>query len=77
MLQVKKIDRKLKLCHNPLLDPSSKEFQKAAAEKREREAEAKARKVSTSEPISGVATNLACRLPLTSTAHRQPQREPR
>ena len=75
MLQVKKIDRKLKLCHNPLLDPSSTEFQKAAAEKLEREAEAKACKVSTSETHSGVATNLAHRLPLTRTAHRQPQRE--
>jgi len=44
-LQVRKIDRKLTSCHNPLLDPASSQFQKAATEQQERKAKAKAEKV--------------------------------
>lgn len=42
--EVRKVDRKLTQCHNLLLDPTSSQFQKAAAEQQEREAKAKAEK---------------------------------
>jgi len=45
LLQVRKIDRKLMQCHNPLLDPSSSHFQRAEAEQQELRAKAKAEKV--------------------------------
>lgn len=45
LLQVRKIDRKLTQCHNPLLDPASSHFQRAEAEQQELRAKAKAEKV--------------------------------
>lgn len=45
-MQVRKIDRKLKACHNPLLDPDSDVFKQLAAAAEQQEQEVRDQKVS-------------------------------
>ncbi len=45
VVQFKKIDKRLKACHNALLDPDSQAFKDAAAAKANREAEKRRIKV--------------------------------
>ena len=47
LIQVRKIDRKLKACHNPLLDPESDVYKKHAAAAEQQEQEARDQKVAT------------------------------
>ena len=44
-LQVRKIDRKLKACHNPLLDPDSDLFKQQAAAIQQQEHDQREKKV--------------------------------
>jgi len=45
VLQVRKIDRKLKACHNPLLDPDSDLFKQQAAATQQQEHDQREMKV--------------------------------
>ena len=47
-MQVRKIDRKLKACHNPLLDPESDAFKQLAAAAELQERQERDRKVCSS-----------------------------
>ena len=44
-LKVRKIDRKLKACHNPLLDPESDAFKQQAAAAQQQEQDDRDKKV--------------------------------
>lgn len=48
LLQVRKIDRKLKACHNPLLDPDSDAFKQQAAVDEQQERDQRDKKVRSS-----------------------------
>lgn len=49
LVQVRKIDRKLKACHNPLLDPESDVYKQRAAAAEQQEQKARDQKVCKSK----------------------------
>lgn len=52
ILQIRKIDKRLKACHNLLLDPDSQAHKDAAAAKASREADKRRKKVCLSSCLS-------------------------
>lgn len=60
LLKVRKIDRKLKACHNPLLDPESDIFKQQAAAAQQQVKEDKDSKVQPARCLLQASCNSRC-----------------